>query len=686
MRHLAPIFATFVFGTACGTSSSSDPVDTGGSGGRDAGTADASQPGSPDVGLADAGQPDQGVSDDTLVERVGAEGGAIETEGVSLSIPAGALTEDVDITLRVLEPGEVPDAERITGPAVSLGPDGQTFAVPVILRLEDPGPAPEGFRKAVLRLNEVTMEWAPVSESTREGNVTVGQLSSFSEYGSGLVPLGGGNLMEGAFGCEVDGDCAGDLRCGIDFGAKFTGMEGNVCVQPHCVNEIRDELEAGVDCGGDDTCGSCRLFFASATGDVRYDAFPIGVGSTPLVDLAPDEFGGVYGLFESGFIIQLDEDGNVIRDEFFIPPENSIEPFRRIELDHENNIILVDNRNLYKFDSNGSIIWGRAITGSPVEIRDIDFDCESNLLAVGYYGGAVQVGERESLPDLGINAGFILKIAPNGDILHVQGFADMHMEQVVSKTYGQPFIATCDYYVAGFASEKADVNFTDDPANELTGSGGLLADAPIARFDANDQHVYSFRNGGSATYRFDGSRPIVDITMRDFNPVMYGAGRAFFEGGRGVVNGAFWGTNIDRRDGSSGISFDIGGGVSPGQDRSAAATVAFETLAGPQFAVGTVNGVRAIGFLTNKPAIGEELKSTAFLTSSTGWTQTFTYTAGGSLDRNLPFVMAITAKGRPVFGGNLPTQPGWSVEWADGTFEATDLVGNNAAYIVGFEP
>jgi hypothetical protein len=57
--------------------------------------------------------------------------------------------------------------------------------------------------------------------------------------------------------CDKNTHCIEGLICGPDLGPNF-GMPANydVCVSPHCTNDIQDEDESGIDCGGLD-CGIC---------------------------------------------------------------------------------------------------------------------------------------------------------------------------------------------------------------------------------------------------------------------------------------------------------------------------------------------------------------------------------------------------------------------------------------------
>jgi hypothetical protein len=56
--------------------------------------------------------------------------------------------------------------------------------------------------------------------------------------------------------CQNDGQCASGLKCGRGLGPRFKfGRTINVCVPPHCTDQVQNSMETGVDCGGE--CGLC---------------------------------------------------------------------------------------------------------------------------------------------------------------------------------------------------------------------------------------------------------------------------------------------------------------------------------------------------------------------------------------------------------------------------------------------
>ena len=125
--------------------------------------------------------------------RIGAAGGILTVDGALLYIPAGALTRDVEITLR-LPAGRGVHAE--------LAPHGLTFAKPVTLAfsLAGTGLAPAGASRDLVGVYFAGM---PVSGRIRPlelmpvfhlGSYAALQITHFSSYGlvlKGVILVGG---------------------------------------------------------------------------------------------------------------------------------------------------------------------------------------------------------------------------------------------------------------------------------------------------------------------------------------------------------------------------------------------------------------------------------------------------------------------------------------------------------------
>lgn len=67
---------------------------------------------------------------------IGPDGGTLSSpEGVTITVPAGALSEDVNLTITAAPDAPVGAGAERVGPGFLLGPEGQTFAVPVEVTL-----------------------------------------------------------------------------------------------------------------------------------------------------------------------------------------------------------------------------------------------------------------------------------------------------------------------------------------------------------------------------------------------------------------------------------------------------------------------------------------------------------------------------------------------------------------------
>ncbi len=123
--------------------------------------------------------PDEGK---TVTKAVtAAEGGTIATASgtASLTIPAGALAADTEITLAV---------EAASGTETSVynfGPDGTTFTTPVDLSIKYDG-TPGDDEEAVLAWYNGT-EWEEVPGSSVAGGMVTGKISHFSKFSIILV-------------------------------------------------------------------------------------------------------------------------------------------------------------------------------------------------------------------------------------------------------------------------------------------------------------------------------------------------------------------------------------------------------------------------------------------------------------------------------------------------------------------
>lgn len=124
--------------------------------------------------------------DEVVSEVIGSGGGTLETDGgdVTLDVPAGALEEDVDLSISSVEGGELPDG-AVEGTAFDFGPDGQEFAEPVTLTVhygQDQDDEDEA-NLAIHLLRDGVWEKVPSTVNTDE-NVLTAEITHFSVYGA----------------------------------------------------------------------------------------------------------------------------------------------------------------------------------------------------------------------------------------------------------------------------------------------------------------------------------------------------------------------------------------------------------------------------------------------------------------------------------------------------------------------
>ncbi|HEY5147031.1 MAG TPA: hypothetical protein VII82_09705 [Polyangiaceae bacterium] len=158
-------------------------------------------------------------SDATQTQTVGTTGGTVSAAGVVLTIPAGALAGDVEITVNP-SGAQVPAAYTGLSPVFTFGPAGTTFLVPatVVIKLSSQAPgatiflsnASDGYDALS---TTVTADSATASLS-RLGDGFAGELqgATDAEASSDVGPLADGAIADGgpaiADGATTDADAA----------------------------------------------------------------------------------------------------------------------------------------------------------------------------------------------------------------------------------------------------------------------------------------------------------------------------------------------------------------------------------------------------------------------------------------------------------------------------------------------
>lgn len=136
-----------------------------------------------------------GPGDGTVETTVGPAGGTVTGDGVTLTVPAGALSEDVTITLEAATPADLPlsQAERdklIPGTIVDLGPDGLVFDEPVAVALSyAESSLPDSVDEALLEVAMITDGVARLpSTANTAANEVVGTTTHFTYFAVSYDP------------------------------------------------------------------------------------------------------------------------------------------------------------------------------------------------------------------------------------------------------------------------------------------------------------------------------------------------------------------------------------------------------------------------------------------------------------------------------------------------------------------
>jgi uncharacterized delta-60 repeat protein len=127
------------------------------------------------------------------ITRVGVAGGsAAGPDGSSAEVPAGALTQDVDIGIAASDAGAPPlpaDVSRI-GTIYAFTPHGTTFAQPVSVTVPfDPAQLPAGSSPALYKTTAGRAGWAEVPGAVVDGAAMVGSVTGFSNLVVVIPPL-----------------------------------------------------------------------------------------------------------------------------------------------------------------------------------------------------------------------------------------------------------------------------------------------------------------------------------------------------------------------------------------------------------------------------------------------------------------------------------------------------------------
>ncbi len=199
-----------------------------------------------------------------VMATVGNQGGSVlNAEGVGVTVPPGALPEDVTLTVTSTPDALPPPKADAVGTPTTFGPSGLQFAKPVTVVLTfDPAKLPPGIdasRIVVFTAPDGTTNFEPLPTTVVDATHVSAQTIHFSVLVPVIPPPGvcfPTSCASLAPACgEQDDKCGGKLDCGpcfTDGGAADAGADGDAGV----VDGSMDACVA-LTCGsyGPGTCG-----------------------------------------------------------------------------------------------------------------------------------------------------------------------------------------------------------------------------------------------------------------------------------------------------------------------------------------------------------------------------------------------------------------------------------------------
>jgi hypothetical protein len=148
--------------------------------------------------------PEPGTAADDVTAT---EGGEVALDdGAGVNIPAGALSDDTEISIESSEPDDsLPNFDSIQGLAYEFGPDGTTFEVPVELTLPLVGTPGADEAAVVSWLNTETNQWEDL-ETTTSGDTVTAETTHFTLFVVRFV-----GVEAGAFDCAFEACEGGNI-------------------------------------------------------------------------------------------------------------------------------------------------------------------------------------------------------------------------------------------------------------------------------------------------------------------------------------------------------------------------------------------------------------------------------------------------------------------------------------------
>ncbi|QIE58378.1 T9SS type A sorting domain-containing protein [Rasiella rasia] len=294
-------------------------------------------------------------------------------------------------------------------------------------------------------------------------------------------------------------------------------------------------------------------YFQGANSMNPFDADP-GPGVVPLLQPA-------FGLSRDIFIIKLDSDqqfvwAKQVSNPFGFGPIN--EDAQTIEVDSAGNVYVggsflladfdpdpaVDNTLfsadsstpdgfILKLDTDGNFVWVNTYEGAGgiVEVEDIEFDANEDILVLGRFRNQVDLDSgigTDSYATNGSDDIFVSKIDSDGSYIWGQAFggAALEFSNIITEINNE-------IYVGGAFSGTVDL----DPSagdNTVTSNGDL--DPFFSKFDTDGNYIMSYVFGGETNEDLE---DVYDITQGPNGDVFVSGsfvGTSDFDAGPGTAN------------------------------------------------------------------------------------------------------------------------------------------------------
>jgi len=240
MKQILAVAALLAISPACSDTGTNDAAGDGGSkgGGKVSASPNLGEKATKTLSAADGGEL------------------TLPKSGVTLSVPAGALAEDTELTAEVVSKTGLPDAKNLAGNVIEFGPDGLTFLKPVGLEIGLAGAKiPDGADVSIAWLDEKKNEWVDLEGSKVSGDKVSATTTHFTKFVIRWTITDTGMVVQESGQCDLTKftACGGDVEGTWEYSAACVNATlGNKDPQDAGVNPILKciSVEIGLDLSG----------------------------------------------------------------------------------------------------------------------------------------------------------------------------------------------------------------------------------------------------------------------------------------------------------------------------------------------------------------------------------------------------------------------------------------------------